>query len=227
MNFLIPKQIKQKTMIANHNEKNLPSMPPLRVLIVDDHAFFRGGLEAMLARAPGIESIAMAVDGHAALELCESFAPDVILLDLRMPVMDGHSALEVLSRDWPQIRVIVLSGSHSAAEIKLAQRNGAAGFISKSENPASLMSIIQKIAAGGSHFPSFLHASAYPDEAKLSVRELEVLQYLARGLSNEDIATALGVSGETIKSHLKHSFSKLGVTSRAEAVSRAHELGLV
>jgi DNA-binding NarL/FixJ family response regulator len=203
-----------------------PTTASLRLLIVDDHAVVRGGLEAMLAVAPGIERIATAGDGAEALKLCESFAPDVILLDLRMPGLDGHSTLEVLAREWPQVRVIMLTGNDTPAEVKLARRNGAAGFLSKSADPGTLLGVIEKVAAGGTHFPH-TRAGSHPEDTGLSARELEVLQHLARGLTNEDIGLALGVSGQTIKGHLKLIFPKLAVATRAEAVTRAHELGLV
>jgi DNA-binding NarL/FixJ family response regulator len=207
--------------------KTMPSVVAnIRLLIVDDHAVVRGGLEAMLRAAAGIDEIATAADGHAALKLCATFLPHVILLDLRMPVMDGRSTLEVLTRDWPQVRVIVLTGNDTSAEMKLARRNGAAGFLSKSADPSTVLSAIQKVAAGGTHFPDATHGLSSGDTG-LSSRELEVLQHLVRGLTNDEIGVALGVSGQTIKGHLKHVFPKLNVSTRAEAVNRAHELGLV
>jgi DNA-binding NarL/FixJ family response regulator len=207
----------------SHKTKKPILQTSLRLLIVDDHEVILGGLEAMLYEAPGIESVATASDALTALNLCETFAPHIVLLDLRMPGMDGHSALERLSQDWPQVRVIILSGSDSAAEIKLAKRNGAAGFISKSSDPAGLLRIIHSIAAGGSYFPS----SPTPDTNELSTRELEVLQHLVRGLTNEEIGRVLGVTGQTIKGHLKLMFPKLGVATRTEAVARAQERGLI
>ena len=204
----------------------LSAVANIRLLIVDDHAVVRGGLEAMLRAAAGIEQIATAADGHAALKLCATFLPHVILLDLRMPVMDGRSTLEVLTRDWPQVRVIVLTGNDTSAEVKLARRNGAAGFLSKSADPSTVLSAIQNVAAGGTHFSDATRGQSSGDTG-LSSRELEVLQHLVRGLTNDEIGSVLGVSGQTIKGHLKHVFPKLDVATRAEAVNRAHELGLV
>lgn len=198
----------------------------LRLLLVDDHAVVRGGLEAMLSVAPGIGNIATATDGMEALKLCASFAPDVVLMDLRMPGMDGHSALESIARDWPQIRVVILTGNDSPASVKLAQRAGAAGFLSKSADPATVLRVIREVAAGGTHFPK-APDTVPGEDAGLSPRELEVLRHLVRGLTNDEIGRALGVSGQTIKGHLKHIFPKLDAATRAEAATRAHELGLV
>jgi len=196
---------------------------PIRLLIVDDHAVVRGGLEAMLSIAPGIERIATAADGAEALKLCGTFAPNVVLLDLRMPGLDGLGVLDAIARDWPRIRVIILTGNESPSEITLARRHGAAAFLSKSTDPAILLQVIKGVAAGGSYFPDAVAAA----ESDLSPRELEVLQNLVRGLTNDEIGLALGVSGQTIKGHLKHIFPKLEAATRAEAVSRAHELRLV
>lgn len=198
----------------------------ISLLIVDDHAVVRGGLEAMLSVIPGIDRITTAKDGEEAINLCATLQPDVILMDLRMPDMDGHSAMESIARSWPQIRVIVFTGNDTAAELKLAKRHGAAGFLSKSADPATLLRAIGKVAAGGTSFPEQLE-SQYPNGCNLSGRELEVLRHLVRGLTNDEMGRALFVSGQTIKGHLKHIFPKLGASTRAEAVNRAHELGLV
>lgn len=194
----------------------------VRLLIVDDHAVVRGGLDAMLSAAPGIGQIATAHDGMEALKLCASFDPHVILLDVRMPGMDGHSAMQTIGEKWPHIRVIILTGNDTPADIKLARRHGAAGFLSKSEGPATLLRVIEKVSAGGTSFPEVRDS-----DCDLSPRELEVLRHLVRGLTNDDIGRALGVSGQTIKGHLKHIFPKLDAATRAEAVNRVHELGLV
>lgn len=210
-----------------HSPATLSSVPArLRLLLVDDHAVVRGGLEAMLSGVPDIERIATAVDGMEALKLCASFEPHVVLLDLRMPGMDGHSALEAIAQKWPHICVIVLTGNDSRANARLARREGAAGFLSKSADPATVLRVIREVAAGGTYFPEDSDSSRQ-DDAGLSPRELEVLRHLVRGLTNDEIGVALGVSGQTIKGHLKHIFQKLEAASRAEATTRAHELGLV
>jgi len=198
----------------------------LRLLIVDDHSVVSAGLEAMLSVMPGIGPITTAADGAEALRLCASEPPDLVLLDLRMPVMDGHCTLEALRQRWPEIRVIVISGSELAADVKLVRRLGASAFLSKSADPATVLRVIEIVAAGGTYFTETRETHAAAD-CQLSPREIEVLRHLARGLTNDDIGLALGVSGQTVKGHLKHLFPKLSAATRAEAVSRAYEMGLV
>ena len=198
----------------------------LRLLIIDDHAVVREGLEAMLGIDPCFEAIATAGSTEEALPYCEEFRPHVILLDLKMPGSDGFNALEIIRERWPDIRVIILSASATAAEVKLARRNGAAGYLGKSSDRATLLKAIRSAAAGGTVFP--VDAGPAPSGGPaLSARELEVLRHLGRGLSSQDLGRALGISGETVKSHIKAIFQKLGVADRAEAVARAYELGLI
>lgn len=208
------------------SQEPIPAATPIRLLIVDDHAVVLGGLEALLSAVPFIGEIATASSGDEALALCETFLPNLVLMDLRMPGMDGHSAIESITRMWPQIRIIVFSGNDSAPEIRLAKRNGAAGFMSKSSDPGMLLKLVEKVAAGGTGFPDQM-PQLDPQSCGLSARELEILRHLTRGFSNDEIGKTLFVSGQTIKGHLKHIFPKLGVATRAEAVNRAHELGLL
>jgi len=197
----------------------------IRILIVDDHAVMRGGLEAMLSRASSIDQVATASGGEEALELCATFQPNVILMDLRMPGMDGQSAIQAITRSWPGIRIIVLTGNGTTADMRLARQNGALGFLSKSAEPAMLLKVIATVAAGGSSFPAQV---AYPArDTGITPRELELLQHLARGLSNEEGGSALGITGQTVKGYLKFLFPKLGAANRAEAVNRAHQLNLI
>ncbi|HSJ03497.1 MAG: response regulator [Verrucomicrobium sp.] len=198
----------------------------LRLLIVDDHAVVREGLEAMLRRDALFESIATASSGREALTLCGSYQPQVLLLDVRMPGQDGFTVLEALRQQFPEIRVLILSASASSADVNLARRLGASGYLPKTTDRQSLIDAIRKVATGGTNFAA--ETPATRDElSALSARELEVLRHLGRGMSNADLGRILGVSEHTIKSHLKAVFGKLGVADRAEAVARAYELGLV
>lgn len=203
-----------------------PRTDAVRLLIVDDHAVVREGLEAMLRRDPLFESITTAASGKEALQLCAAEGPQVVLLDVRMPEQDGFTVLEVLQREHPQVRVVMLSASATSAEVTLARRLGASGYVSKTTDRQSLVAAIRTVAAGGTSFASQAPVQGEALNA-LSARELEVLRHLGRGMSNSDLGKILGVSEHTIKSHLKAVFGKLGVADRAEAVARAYELGLV
>ncbi len=201
----------------------------IRLLIIDDHLVVREGLDAMLSTDPAIERIATSGTALEALEVCGSFAPDVVLLDVRMPGNDGYHVLDEIHRRWPEMRVLMFSSSATTAEIHLARQHGASGYLSKSVDRNTLLGAIVRVSAGGTQFKSD-PTGADPTEAdvvNLSPRELDVLRHLCRGLGNEELGLALGVSGETVKSHLKSVFQKLDVSGRAEAVSRGYELGLL
>ena len=217
-------------------------------MIIDDHLVVREGLDAMLASAPVIVSLATAGNAKEALEVCESFAPNVVLLDVRMPGSDGYHVLDQIHRRWPAIRVIMFSSSATTAEIQLARQRGASGYLSKSAGRDALLAAILEVASGSTHFISGSGSAASGSVGSgavgmgstgsgsvnagsaainLSPRELEVLLHLGRGLSNDELGRAIGISGETIKSHLKSIFQKLGVSGRSEAVARGYDLGIL
>lgn len=199
----------------------------LRLLIVDDHAVVREGLQAMLGPDPNISNISVASCGAEAEQACTADRPHVILLDIRMPGSDGFFVLRSILGRWPETRIIMLSSSATTAEVKLARQYGAAGYLKKSTGRAELLESIHLVAAGGTCFQAEDDVMVSRESPVLSARELEVLQHLGRGLGNEGLGRVLGVSSETVKSHLKSIFIKLGVTSRTEAVTRAYELGLL
>ncbi|MEJ6572601.1 MAG: response regulator transcription factor [Akkermansiaceae bacterium] len=206
------------------NFENTGSEDGIRLLIIDDHLVVREGLDAMLSTAPTISKIATSGTALDALEVCGSFAPDVVLLDVRMPGNDGYHVLDEIHRRWPEMRVLMFSSSATPAEVHLARQHGASGYLSKSVDRNTLLLAIVQVSAGSTCFQS---DPAGAVEVNLSPRELDVLRHLGRGLGNEELGLALGVGGETIKSHLKSIFQKLGVSGRAEAVSRGYELGLL
>lgn len=206
--------------------KNAASEGGIRLLIIDDHLVVREGLDAMLTTAPAIGSLATAGTALEALEVCGSFSPDVVLLDVRMPGNDGYHVLDEIHRRWPAIRVLMFSSSATSAEVHLARQHGASGYLSKSAGRDTLLTAILQVAAGGTHFIS-RSVSTGSVGVNLSPRELEVLRHLGRGLSNDKLGRAIGISGETVKSHLKSIFQKLGVSGRSEAVARGYDLGLL
>lgn len=194
------------------------------MLIVDDHAVVSSGIEAMLRVEEGFEKIETASSAAEALEICARLSPHVILLDVRMPGVDGFSALELFLQRWPELRIVLLSVSATPPEVKLAKRLGAVGYLPKTTSRAVLIEVINKVAAGGTCFAADPGISP---QGVLTSRELEVVRHLGRGLSNHEIGRTLGISEHTIKSHLKAIFSKLEVSDRAEALARAYELGMM
>jgi len=199
--------------------------PKLNLLIVDDHSIVLAGLKALLCTDAGIDRVETASSSKEAIRLCGEFHPDVVLMDLRMPGEDGFSVMGSILERWPELRIIVLSGTASKADTLLARRIGAVGYLDKSVKRKVLVQTIQTVASGGTAFYNL------PDLEEgvpaLTGRELEVLLHLVRGLTNDDLGRVLGVGTETIKSHLRTIFVKLEVASRAEAVARAYELDLV
>jgi len=197
-----------------------------RLLIVDDHAVVSAGIEAMLRAEEGFARIATASSAAEAMEVCAELEPNVVLLDVRMPGVDGFSTLELLLERWPHLKIILLSMSATPPEVKLGKRLGAAGYLPKTTNRATLIAMINKVADGGTCFSMEATPENSP-QAELTSRELEVVRHLGRGLSNHDIGRSLGISEHTIKSHLKAIFVKLEVSDRAEAVARAYEMGMM
>ena len=195
------------------------------LLIVDDHTVVREGLEAMLTNAPSIGAIFTAASGAEAMMCCERDEPQVVLLDVRMPGSDGFEVLDQFCHRWPQIRVLMLSSGSTPSEVMLARQRGAAGYLNKSVDRDALVAAIERLAVGDTAFQ--LATPGGEDSVVLSPRELEVLNQMGRGLGNRELGVALGVSGETIKSHLKAVFLKLEVSGRTEAVARGYELGLI
>ncbi|MFI5801470.1 response regulator [Streptomyces sp. NPDC051561] len=228
--------------------------PNARVLVVDDQFLIRAGLVGLLRAAPGFEVVGEAGDGTEAVELAAALRPDVILMDIRMPGMDGIAATEKILADAPQPapRVLVLTTFDLDEYVYGALRAGASGFLLKDSGPERLLAAVAAVRGGDALFaPSVTRrlVEAYagrterardieeripavtppppPDLELLTDRELEVLRMAALGLSNADIAERLFISGATVKTHLNRAMTKLGLTSRAQAVVVAYETGLV
>lgn len=198
----------------------------LRLLIVDDHAMVREGLEAMLGVALAPVWIRTAANASQTQQICQSFKPHVVLLDVRMPGADGFSALESLVNGGSSCRFLLLSASATPAEVKLARRLGAAGYLSKAADSAQVVQAIERVLRGGTCFPADV-GNEEDDPSGLSARELDVIRHLGRGLSNLELGRVLGISESTVKAHLRSAFAKLQVTDRAEAVARAYQLGIL
>ena len=205
----------------------------IRVLVADDHPIVRSGIVAMVAEADDLEVVAAVGDGAAAVREAIATAPDVVLMDLRMPVLDGSAATGRITEALPGTRVIVLTTYETDDAILEAITAGASGYLVKAAPEAEILAGIRSVAAGGTVVaPAMAAALArgirqQQSGPKLSDREREVLALVADGGSNPDIARALHLSEATVKTHLLHVFEKLGVSDRTRAVTRAMELGLL
>jgi DNA-binding NarL/FixJ family response regulator len=200
----------------------------IRVLLADDHPVVRTGLAGMLATETDLEVVAAVASGAEAVRVAAELSPDVILMDLRMPGMDGHQAIRALASAGMVRRVIVLTTYQSDADVAPVLAAGASGYLLKDVPADDLFAAIRAVAAGGKVIaPAVAAQRDARGGAGPTARELEVLRLVARGLSNREIGAALFVSEATVKTHLLHLFEKLGVPDRTAAVTRALELGLV
>ena len=214
----------------------------IRVAIIDDQALVRGGFAVMLGLQDDIDVVAEGGDGAAAIEIARTHRPDVILMDIRMPGMDGIAATEAIvdSADWP-VKVLILTTFDPDEYVYNALRAGASGFVLKDISPEDLVAAVRTVADGGallapsvtrrliSRFsaPPSLDSTVVARLDRLTSREREVLVAVAAGSSNIEIAEDLFVGPATVKSHVSSILTKLGLTNRAQAVAFAYESGLV
>ena len=207
------------------------STGPVRVIIVDDHPVVRDGLRGMLA-ADDLTVVGEAGNGDEAVAAVARLQPDVVLMDLRMPGSDGVEATARITSAHPRVRVLVLTTYDSETDVLRAVEAGASGYLLKDAPAAELRRAVQATAAGQTVLAPAVAAHLVrqsrtsPVEA-LTARELEVLELVARGATNRDVGRALHVSEATVKSHLLHAFTKLGVNDRTAAVTTALERGLI
>lgn len=200
-----------------------------RVLVVDDHALLRTGVANIINSEPDLAVVAEAADGLAAVHAFEEHRPDVTLLDLRMPIMEGVEAVRQIRERDPQAKVIVLTTYDTDEDIARALRAGAKAYILKDISSEALVACIHDVLAGKTYLAPAAAAKLAEGVARvqLTPRELSTLRLMADGRTNKEIATHLGISERTVKTHLGHLFEKLGVTTRTEAVRVATRRGLV
>jgi DNA-binding NarL/FixJ family response regulator len=204
----------------------------IRLLIADDHPVVRDGLSGMFATDPDFEVVGEAGDGAEAVRLAVELTPDVILMDLRMPGTDGVAAITELARRSVPVRVLVLTTYDTDSYVLPAIEAGATGYLLKDAPRAELLRAVRAAAAGqGVLSPSvatrLMSRVRTPAPELLSQRELEVLELVAAGTTNRDAAVRLFISEATVKTHLLHIYTKLGVTDRASAVAEAYNRGLL
>jgi len=202
---------------------------PARVLLVDDHALLRTGVANIINQEPDLRVIAEAGDGVEALAAYDAHRPDVILLDLRMPRMEGVEVVRRIREKDPSARVIVLTTYDTDDEISQALKAGAKAYVLKDIAAEALVGCIRQVLAGKTYLAPAAAAKLAEGvtRVQLTPRELATLKLLADGKANKEIASALDISERTVKSHLAHLFEKLGATSRTEAVKIATRRGLV
>lgn len=214
-----------------------PDIGRIRILVADDHPVYRDGLRALAARSPDLELVGEAANGTDAVAMAEGTLPDVILMDLRMPGMTGIEATRAILDRRPETRILILTMSEDDDSLFAAMRAGARGYLPKDADSEELIRAIRAAALGevifGASIASRLQAFFAPSRARatdpfpeLTEREDEVLELIAQGRSNHDIATRLQISDKTVRNHVANVFNKLRVADRAGAIVRAREAGL-
>jgi DNA-binding NarL/FixJ family response regulator len=204
----------------------------IRLLVCDDHPVVRSGLKGMLRSQADFEVVGEAANGIRAVELVERLKPDVVLMDLQMPEMDGVTAIEKIKTVHPEIQILVLTTYDTDADVMLAVEKGATGFLLKDAPEHDLFDGIRNAAQGkaplsptvAARLMERLRGSA---EENLSEREVEILQLVAEGMNNKDVAKRLLISEATVKAHMLHIFNKLGVNDRTAAVTSAVKRGII
>ena len=216
----------------------MPKTSNIRVLIADDHALFRYGMRAMFTSTPGYEVAGEAADGEEAVRLAAELPPDVILMDLQMPGMNGIEATRRIAASSPAVAVVVVTMLGDDDSVFAAMRAGARGYVLKGADGEEVLEVVGAVVRGEAHFgpeitarimgffsaPRAVPASeAFPE---LTAREAEILGLIAHGMSNQEIARRLYLSAKTVRNHVSNIFLKLQVADRSQAIVRAREAGL-
>ncbi|TAK94061.1 MAG: response regulator transcription factor [Verrucomicrobia bacterium] len=201
----------------------------IRILIADDHYIVRIGLVALVNTDPDMEVVAEAADGSQAVELFEKHKPDLVLMDSRMTVKNGIEATIEIRKTNPEARVLILTAFDGDADIRKAFEAGAQGYVLKSSTGEKLLPALRAVAAGERWIPKEVahRLSSRNSYETLTTRELQVLNEIAKGLANKQIASNLGITEYTVKDHLKNILAKLRVADRTEAVSVSVQRGII
>jgi two-component system NarL family response regulator len=207
----------------------MPQSKPIRILIVDDHPVVRAGLASMLGAQAGLDVIAAASSGEAAIAMMGEKFPDIVLLDLRMSGMGGVETIQEMKRAGHSARVIILTSYDTDEDIYRAVQAGAQGYLLKDTSLKEMVEAIKTVYAGKRYLPRSIAARLAERmmRADLTSRELEILKMLSKGLTNKQIGHALGISGNTAKNHVNSIIEKLEVSDRTEAATTAIQRGLI
>lgn len=197
--------------------------PKIKILIADDHAVVRAGLATLLGTEPDIEVVAQAKNGEEAVETAIATRPDVVIMDIRMPLKDGAEATAELREKLPAAKVLVLTSFGEADGVAHALESGAAGAITKTAEDAELIAVVRKVASGGKFVSPEIEKllKDSPPVPKLTPRQEEILAYMVKGLTNNEIADTLHIKKDTVEEHVNLLLAKLDATNRTEAVSIA------
>jgi DNA-binding NarL/FixJ family response regulator len=197
---------------------------PLRIVLADDHALLLEGLRALISAEPDLVVVATATDGERLLDAVRRFRPDVAVVDVKMPFMDGPTCIRRMRAEGFAARVVVLSALSDALSMRESIEAGADGFVLKTDPPQATLTAIRQVASGQLVLPQGARRwlTRDPEQEQLSAREAAVLKLLAEGRSNAGIARDLRMSPNTVKFHLRNLYSKLGVSNRTEAAVRYH-----
>ena len=201
----------------------------ITILAVDDHPLIRAGLASVISSQPDLRLVAEASNGEEALEACRQHLPSIILMDLRMPVMDGVTAIRAIGEEFPDARVIALSTYEGDEDIHRALAAGARGYLLKDMLRTELLQVIRNVHRGYKGIPPAVayRLAEFTPRVELTPRELEVLELMARGRSNPEIGTILGRAESTMKVHVRNILQKLGTDDRTEAVTIAIRRGII